>query len=82
MDTNEILSEINAEISKLQQARAILTGDSETTAAAVKRGPGRPTKIAATPAKKSVKRVMSEEGLARIRAAQKKRRAAEKKAAK
>ena|SRR6187402_1748607 len=45
MNTNEILSVIDAEISKLQQARALLNGYSEPVA--IKRGPGRPKKIAA-----------------------------------
>ena len=79
MNTNEILSAIDAEISKLQQARAIFT--SYTEPAAMKRGPGRPKKIA-TSAKAVSKRTMSAEGKARIAAAQKKRWAAAKKAAK
>ena len=45
MTTNEILSAIDAEITKLQQARALLSGSSEP--AAIKRGPGRPKKAAA-----------------------------------
>jgi hypothetical protein len=45
MNTNQILSAIDAEIAKLQQARALLNGSSEP--AATKRGPGRPKKIAA-----------------------------------
>ncbi len=85
MNTNEILSVIDAEISKLQQARAILSGYSEP--AVIKRAPGRPKKtapqkIAAVPQAKAVKRVMSAEGKARIAAAQKKRWAGAKKAAK
>ncbi|AFL89216.1 hypothetical protein Terro_2984 [Terriglobus roseus DSM 18391] len=45
MNTNEIVSAIDAEIAKLQQARALLSGSSEP--AATKRGPGRPKKAAA-----------------------------------
>ena len=89
MTTNEILSFIDAEIGKLQQVRAILTGYSDPTVAITKRGPGRPKKIqtpakapAKTSAKKAVKRVMSEEARAKIAAAQKKRWAASKKATK
>ena len=44
MNTSEILSAIDAEIAKLQQARVLLNGSSE---AAIKRSPGRPKKAAA-----------------------------------
>ncbi|SEB50598.1 hypothetical protein [Terriglobus roseus] len=87
MNTNEILSAIDAEISKLQQARSILSGYSVPMA--LRRGPGRPKKTATAPQKaatapqvKVVKRGMSAEGKARIAAAQKKRWAAAKKLAK
>jgi hypothetical protein len=79
MNTNEILSAIDAEISKLQQARSILGSYSEPLS--IKRGPGRPKKTAVL-AKIVAKRTMSAEGKARIAAAQKKRWAAAKKAAK
>lgn len=79
MNTDQILSAIDAEIAKLQQARALLNGYTEP--AAIKRGPGRPKKVAAPTAVAS-KRTMSAEGKARIAAAQKKRWAAAKKAAK
>lgn len=72
MNTSEIISAIDTEIAKLQQARAILTtmpGSSE-----VKRGPGRP-KSSTTPPKK---RTMTAEGRAKIAEAQKKRWAAKK----
>jgi hypothetical protein len=81
MNTQEILSIIDAEIGKLQHVRALLTGYSDPTAPITKRGPGRPKKIQA-PAKKAVKRVMSEEARSKIAAAQKKRWAASKKASK
>jgi len=45
MNTNQILSAIDAEITKLQQARALLNGYSEPVA--IKSGPGRPKKVAA-----------------------------------
>ncbi len=79
MNTNDILFAIDAEISKLQRARAILSSYSDP--AIVKRGPGRPKKVA-SPVKTAAKRTMSVEGKARIAAAQKKRWAAAKKAAK
>jgi hypothetical protein len=79
MNTTEILSAIDAEISKLQQARSIL--GTYTEPSALKRGPGRPKKTA-TPVAAVSKRVMSAEGKARIAAAQKKRWAAAKKAGK
>ncbi len=41
MDYSNIIAEIDAEITKLQQARALLS-DVTTTVAAVKRGRGRP----------------------------------------
>jgi hypothetical protein len=79
MNTHQILSAIDAEISKLQQARALLSGYTEPLG--VKRGPGRPKKVSA-PKPVLSKRTMSPEGKARIAAAQKKRRAASKKATK
>jgi hypothetical protein len=79
MNTNEILSAIDAEIAKLQQARTILSGYSDPVA--TKRGPGRP-KVVATPTKTAAKRTMTAEGKARIAAAQKRRWAASKKSAK
>jgi hypothetical protein len=66
-----ILAELDAEISRLQQAKALLTGET------VKRSPGRPK---STTAKK--KRNLTPEGRARIAAAVKARWAKQKKAAK
>jgi hypothetical protein len=91
METILIIKNIDMEIARLQQARTVLTNASTM----VKRGPGRPRKelagvtrqpilkgtraaVTATPAK----RMMSEEGRARIAAAQKLRRAKSKRAAK
>ena len=68
MEINHIITEIDAEIARLQQAKDLLNG---TT---TKRSPGR----AAAP----TKRTMSAAGRARIAAAQKARWAKVKKAAK
>ena len=79
MDTTIIIEQIDAEISRLQLAKVLLTGTD------VERGPGRP-KVSAIVYKqvaaKRTKRVMSAEGKARIAAAQKARWAKAKKAAK
>jgi hypothetical protein len=86
MSIGNLISEIDAEIVRLEEARALLAGAS--SAAAKKRG--RPAgavkvvKAAAKPAKaaKKAKRTLSPEGRARISAAAKARWAAKKKAAK
>jgi hypothetical protein len=70
MEFSKLLSDIDAEIARLQQARALLSGSD------VKRKPGRPIKAA-----KPKKRTMSAEGKARIAAAQKARWAKARKAA-
>jgi hypothetical protein len=74
MQTNDIIAEIDAEISRLQQAKALLSG---TT---LKRSPGRAS--AAPASTTAVKRVLSPKARARIAAAQKKRWAKVRKAAK
>lgn len=76
MGHTEILAEIDDEIEKLKQARALLNG--ETSA---KRLPGRPKGAVnvAKPAKK--KRILSPEGRKRIQDAVKRRWAAQRKAA-
>jgi hypothetical protein len=75
MDTNRIIADIDTEISKLQQARALLSNVS------TKKGPGRPksTEPKVTKAKKGR---MSPKGRAAISAAMKARWAKAKKAAK
>jgi hypothetical protein len=78
MQTKDILSSIDAEIARLREARAILTGSSDSTP---KRGPGRPPNGAEKTAPKAGKRVLSPEARERIAAAQRKRWAAVKKAA-
>jgi hypothetical protein len=78
MDTMSIIKEIDAEISRLQQAKVILSGT------AIKKGRGRPktATVASKPvAVRLAKRVISAEGKARIAAAQKARWAKVKKAA-
>ena len=77
MDTLRIIQEIDAEISRLQQVKAILRGT------AAKRGPGRPkTTEAATIAVAAKPRghVLSAEARAKIAAAQKARWAKSKRA--
>jgi hypothetical protein len=65
MQIADIITEVDAEIARLQQAKALLT---DTT---VKRGPGR---AAGSPKESTPKKnTHSPEGLARIAAAQKKR---------
>ena len=61
MDTNRIIADIDTEISKLQQARAILTS------VGVKKGPGRPKST------EPKKRKLSATGRAAISAAMKAR---------
>jgi hypothetical protein len=79
LNTEEILAQIDEEISKLQQAKALLLGN-----AVVKRSVGRPKKSAIASRILSVqpaKGVLSAEGKARIAAAQRKRWAKSRKAA-
>ena len=85
MQTYEILAVIDGQISQLQQARALLTGN-ETAARLTGKKRGRPKGSGAKKTGTSVpqqpragKRTMSAEGKARIAAAQKVRWAAQKK---
>lgn len=69
MEVSRIIAEIDSQIAKLQQARALLAGTTQSSAG---RGPGRPKKTAsksATPRK----RKLSPEGRKRIADAMKKR---------
>jgi hypothetical protein len=83
MNTEAIIEQIDAEISKLQQAKVLLSG---ATATSTKRSAGRPktspvaARILSVAPAKSVKRVMSAEGKARIAEAQKARWAKSKRA--
>lgn len=83
MNLPEILGAIDAEIAQLEQARQLLSG-SEVAAASstfsVKRR-GRAPAVRKEEAKPAGKRTMSEEGKARVAAAQKKRWAKFRKAA-
>jgi hypothetical protein len=84
MNTEDIIEQIDLEISKLQQARALLSGASSVS---IKRGAGRPKKSAIAARILAVKpttpkRVMSAEGKAKIADAQKARWAKAKEAAK
>lgn len=77
MEVSRILAEIDSQIAKLQQARALLAGIEPA-----KRGPGRPkslTSLAKSPTP-GVKRVLSPEARKRIADAQRKRWAATRKA--
>jgi hypothetical protein len=84
VEVSRIIAEIDAQISKLQQARALLSG---TTSTNRRTGPGRPkgskNGADATPATTSVrKRKLSPEGRKRIADAMKKRWAERRKNAK
>jgi hypothetical protein len=67
MDTNDIIKQIDTQISNLQQAKAILIG-----AAPAKKGPGRPTSTQPK-VMKPKKRMLSAQGRAAISAAMKAR---------
>lgn len=74
MDVSALLTQIDSEINRLQQARAALLA---INGAPAKRGPGRPKGTRQKAAAKT--RTLSPEAKARIAAAQKKRWAAVKK---
>jgi hypothetical protein len=74
MNISALVTQIDVEINRLQQARTALLALDGTSA---KRGPGRPRATAQNSAAK--KRTMSPEARARIGAAQKERWAASKK---
>jgi hypothetical protein len=79
MNTATIIEHLDAEISRLQQVRALLTDED------VRKGPGRPTAsdaISKPVPVKLTKRVMSAEGKKKIALAQKARWAKVRKAAK
>ncbi len=73
MEVSRIIAEIDAQISKLQQARTLLAG----AASPVRTGPGRPkgsrNAVAASAATTPRKRKLSPEGRKRIADAMKKR---------
>jgi hypothetical protein len=77
LNTANIIQEIDLEISRLEQAKAILSGTAD------KRSPGRPKQtqsVIKTVAVEPTKRVMSAEGRAKVAAAQKLRWAKSKRA--
>ena len=79
MDTATIIEHLDAEISRLQQAKAVLAGTD------ARKGPGRPKAsdaVSKPVAVKLTKRVMSEEGKKKIALAQKARWAKVRRAAK
>jgi hypothetical protein len=89
LNTNDIVVQIDAEISRLQQAKALLAGAGNTA----KKKPGRPAGVAGLPrearleptkplAKVKAVRTLSPEARAKIAAAQKARWAKSRKAAK
>ncbi|ADW71500.1 hypothetical protein [Granulicella tundricola] len=87
MQTNQIVALIDQEIAHLQQARALLTGSDEREETGKQRGRpkgslNKPTKVSGGVVPPTGKRSISEEGRARIAAAQKLRWAASKKSTK
>jgi len=81
MNISAILTQIDEQISKLQQARAILSGASPASPSVVTTGrPGRPkgSKNSITSATKVGKRQMTDEGRKRLAASMKRRWAAKK----
>jgi hypothetical protein len=76
MNTATIIEHLDAEITRLEQVRALLTDED------VRKGPGRPTASDAISKPVPVKRVMSAEGKKKIALAQKARWAKVRKAAK
>ena len=76
MGLTEILAEIDQEIARLTQARALLSGGT-----VVKRGPGRPKANIAVVKPTKKKRNLTPEGRKRIAEAVRRRWAAQKKAA-
>ena len=77
MEVSRIIAEIDAQITKLQQARALLAGTTEKTA---QKGPGRPrgrkantSTASSSTASTTRKRKLSPEGRKRIADAMKKR---------
>jgi len=80
MDVGRILSEIDAEIARLQQARTALVAIGVSGLVAAKRGPGRPKGSGSKKTAKPRKRNLTPEGRKRIADAMK-RRWAERRAA-
>ncbi len=85
MQTDSILDQIDKEITRLEQARALLTGEARNEQTLKRRGRAKGSKSSAVKESAAVaktpRRTMSEAGKARIAAAQKARWAAQKKSA-
>jgi hypothetical protein len=77
MSTKQLLAEIERGIKALQKAQALVVKSEgaapKAKATAVKTAPAKATKAIKVPAKKAAKRVMTDEGRAKIAAAQQKR---------
>ena len=73
MEVSRIIAEIDAQISKLQQARALLAGTTTTVARANRGRPKGSKNTAQTATSKPRKRKLSPEGRKRIADAMKKR---------
>lgn len=86
MSTKQLLAEIERGIKALQKAQALVVKAEavapKAKAIAVKRAPTKTAKATKAPAKKAAKRVISDEGRAKISAAQQKRWAKVKRATK
>jgi hypothetical protein len=81
MDTQAIIAALDQEIARLHEVRALLGSAAKVNgAASIKRGPGRPKKLAAV--KTIGKRILSPEAREKIAAAQTARWAKVRKAAK
>jgi hypothetical protein len=81
MDTQAIIAALDKEIARLHEARALLGSAAKVNgAASIKRGPGRPKKLVTV--KTTGKRILSPEAKENIAAAQKKRWAKVRRAAK
>jgi hypothetical protein len=80
MGVSRIIAEIDEQIRKLQQARALLAGTDTAEPGASRRGRPRGATNKAELTANAPKRVLSPEGRARIAAAQKKRHAAKRRA--
>jgi hypothetical protein len=81
MDTQAIIAALDHEIARLHEVRALLGSAAKVNgAASIKRGPGRPKKLASVTVTK--KRILSPEAKAKIAEAQKARWAKARKAAK
>jgi hypothetical protein len=81
MDTQVIIAALDQEIARLHEVRALLGSAAKVKgSASIKRGPGRPKKLASVTVTK--KRILGPEAKARIAEAQKARWAKARKAAK